>query len=95
MSKLVSLLLFLVVLELQFIFPVSNITKVGTVWINCWMLRDLNMPFGGMKASGTGRESAHVSCSDPYSILTPPLPPPPPPPPPSPRLNKCLVVLLW
>jgi aminomuconate-semialdehyde/2-hydroxymuconate-6-semialdehyde dehydrogenase len=28
----------------------------GTVWINCWMLRDLRVPFGGMKASGVGRE---------------------------------------
>jgi len=28
----------------------------GIVWINCWMLRDLRTPFGGMKNSGTGRE---------------------------------------
>ena len=28
----------------------------GTVWINCWMLRDLRVPFGGMKKSGLGRE---------------------------------------
>ena len=28
----------------------------GTVWVNCWMLRDLRAPFGGMKASGVGRE---------------------------------------
>jgi aminomuconate-semialdehyde/2-hydroxymuconate-6-semialdehyde dehydrogenase len=28
----------------------------GTVWINCWMLRDLRVPFGGMKQSGVGRE---------------------------------------
>ncbi|KAI9173104.1 hypothetical protein H9P43_007235 [Blastocladiella emersonii ATCC 22665] len=28
----------------------------GTVWVNCWMVRSLNMPFGGVKASGTGRE---------------------------------------
>ena len=28
----------------------------GTIWINCWMLRDLRVPFGGMKASGVGRE---------------------------------------
>ena len=28
----------------------------GTVWVNCWMLRDLRVPFGGMKASGVGRE---------------------------------------
>ncbi|KAH6574121.1 hypothetical protein BASA60_002716 [Batrachochytrium salamandrivorans] len=34
---------------------------VGTVWINCWMVRDLNMPFGGMKMSGLGREGRHHS----------------------------------
>ncbi|MCH8250833.1 MAG: aldehyde dehydrogenase family protein, partial [Planctomycetes bacterium] len=28
----------------------------GTVWINCWMIRDLRVPFGGMKQSGVGRE---------------------------------------
>ena len=28
----------------------------GTIWINCWMIRDLRVPFGGMKASGVGRE---------------------------------------
>jgi aminomuconate-semialdehyde/2-hydroxymuconate-6-semialdehyde dehydrogenase len=28
----------------------------GTVWINCWLLRDLRVPFGGMKNSGVGRE---------------------------------------
>ena len=28
----------------------------GTVWINCWMVRDLRVPFGGMKQSGVGRE---------------------------------------
>jgi len=28
----------------------------GTVWINCWLLRDLRVPFGGMKKSGVGRE---------------------------------------
>jgi len=28
----------------------------GTIWINCWMLRDLRVPFGGMKSSGVGRE---------------------------------------
>ncbi len=28
----------------------------GTVWVNCWMLRDLRVPFGGMKHSGVGRE---------------------------------------
>ncbi len=28
----------------------------GTVWINCWLVRDLRVPFGGMKNSGVGRE---------------------------------------
>jgi aminomuconate-semialdehyde/2-hydroxymuconate-6-semialdehyde dehydrogenase len=28
----------------------------GTIWINCWMVRDLRVPFGGMKQSGVGRE---------------------------------------
>lgn len=31
----------------------------GTVWVNCWMLRDLRVPFGGVKSSGTGREGGH------------------------------------
>jgi len=30
--------------------------RVGTVWINTWLKRDLRMPFGGAKASGLGRE---------------------------------------
>jgi aminomuconate-semialdehyde/2-hydroxymuconate-6-semialdehyde dehydrogenase len=30
--------------------------QTGTVWVNCWLLRDLRVPFGGMKASGVGRE---------------------------------------
>ncbi|MEC9372873.1 MAG: aldehyde dehydrogenase [Planctomycetota bacterium] len=30
--------------------------QAGIVWINCWMVRDLRTPFGGMKQSGVGRE---------------------------------------
>lgn len=30
--------------------------KTGIVWVNCWLLRDLRTPFGGMKSSGVGRE---------------------------------------
>jgi aminomuconate-semialdehyde/2-hydroxymuconate-6-semialdehyde dehydrogenase len=30
--------------------------QTGIVWINCWMVRDLRTPFGGMKNSGVGRE---------------------------------------
>jgi aminomuconate-semialdehyde/2-hydroxymuconate-6-semialdehyde dehydrogenase len=30
--------------------------EAGIVWVNCWMLRDLRTPFGGVKQSGLGRE---------------------------------------
>jgi aminomuconate-semialdehyde/2-hydroxymuconate-6-semialdehyde dehydrogenase len=30
--------------------------QAGLVWVNCWMVRDLRTPMGGMKASGVGRE---------------------------------------
>ncbi len=33
----------------------------GTVWINTWLLRDLRVPFGGMKESGLGREGGFES----------------------------------
>lgn len=35
---------------------VAERLHAGIIWINCWMLRDLRTPFGGMKQSGVGRE---------------------------------------
>lgn len=35
---------------------VADRIAAGTVWVNCWMVRDLRVPFGGMKSSGMGRE---------------------------------------
>jgi aminomuconate-semialdehyde/2-hydroxymuconate-6-semialdehyde dehydrogenase len=35
---------------------VADQVQSGTVWVNCWLLRDLRVPFGGMKQSGLGRE---------------------------------------
>ena len=35
---------------------VAQQLEAGVVWVNCWMLRDLRTPFGGVKDSGVGRE---------------------------------------
>ncbi len=35
---------------------VAHQVKSGIIWVNCWLLRDLRTPFGGMKQSGVGRE---------------------------------------
>ncbi|WP_435579758.1 aldehyde dehydrogenase [Gilvibacter sp.] len=35
---------------------VSKALEAGIVWVNTWLNRDLRTPFGGVKASGVGRE---------------------------------------
>ncbi len=35
----------------------------GIVWVNTWFLRDLRTPFGGVKASGIGREGGCTRCT--------------------------------
>lgn len=35
---------------------VAERIAAGTVWINCWLVRDLRVPFGGVRHSGVGRE---------------------------------------
>ena len=35
---------------------ISKFIESGIVWINTWLLRDLRIPFGGIKNSGIGRE---------------------------------------
>lgn len=35
---------------------VADEVEAGIVWINDWLVRDLRTPFGGVKASGVGRE---------------------------------------
>jgi len=45
--------------------------ETGIVWVNCWNLRDLRTPFGGVKASGIGREGGEYSLdffSDPVNV---------------------------
>ncbi len=34
----------------------ANELEAGIIWINAWLVRDLRTPFGGVKASGVGRE---------------------------------------
>ena len=38
---------------------VAEKLESGIVWVNCWMLRDLRTPFGGLKDSGVGREGGN------------------------------------
>nr|WP_281301040.1 MULTISPECIES: 2-hydroxymuconic semialdehyde dehydrogenase [unclassified Iodidimonas] len=40
---------------------VASKRRVGALWVNSWMIRDLRTPFGGMKASGIGREGGAAS----------------------------------
>ena len=40
---------------------VSAALDTGMVWVNTWLLRDLRVPFGGMKDSGVGREGGELS----------------------------------
>ena len=35
--------------------------RAGTVWVNCFFIRDLRAPFGGVGDSGVGREGGNFS----------------------------------
>ncbi len=45
--------------DLERAHRVAERVDSGVIWINCWMVRDLRVPFGGMKQSGLGREGGH------------------------------------
>jgi aminomuconate-semialdehyde/2-hydroxymuconate-6-semialdehyde dehydrogenase len=40
---------------------VAAAMDTGMVWVNTWLMRDLRVPFGGMKESGVGREGGFRS----------------------------------
>jgi len=42
---------------------VAAALDTGMVWVNTWLKRDLRVPFGGVKASGVGREGGKYSLS--------------------------------
>jgi aminomuconate-semialdehyde/2-hydroxymuconate-6-semialdehyde dehydrogenase len=51
---------------------VSGALKAGTVWVNCFFIRDLRAPFGGVGDSGWGREGGDYSrefCTEPKAVV--------------------------
>ena len=53
---------------------VAKEIDAGVIWINCWLVRDLRTPFGGMKKSGLGREGGDDALrffTEPKNICTP------------------------
>jgi aminomuconate-semialdehyde/2-hydroxymuconate-6-semialdehyde dehydrogenase len=51
---------------------VSARLKAGTVWLNCFFIRDLRAPFGGVGDSGVGREGGNFSrefFTEPKSVV--------------------------
>jgi len=40
---------------------VASRLRAGTVWVNCFFIRDLRTPFGGVGDSGVGREGGNFS----------------------------------
>ena len=47
---------------------VSKALRAGTVWVNCYEEGDLNVPFGGVKLSGSGRDKSRHAL-DEYTDL--------------------------
>lgn len=50
---------------------VSHAIQSGIIWVNCWLVRDLRTPFGGMKDSGIGREGGNAALkffSEPQNV---------------------------
>ena len=47
--------------DLDTAYRVAGAVRAGTIWVNCFFLRDLRAPFGGAKDSGVGREGGPYS----------------------------------
>ncbi|HEV3363417.1 MAG TPA: aldehyde dehydrogenase family protein, partial [Acidimicrobiia bacterium] len=51
---------------------VAGLLRAGTVWVNCFFVRDLRAPFGGVGDSGIGREGGDFSrefCTEPKAVV--------------------------
>jgi aldehyde dehydrogenase (NAD+) len=44
--------------------------RAGTVWINCYAVFDVTMPFGGFKMSGIGRELGEYGLANYTEVKT-------------------------
>ncbi|MBL7726366.1 MAG: aldehyde dehydrogenase [Dinghuibacter sp.] len=52
---------------------VAQQVEAGVIWVNCWLVRDLRTPFGGMKNSGVGREGGDEALrffTEPKNVCT-------------------------
>ena len=49
-------------------YRISRALKAGTVWVNCYEEGDMNVPFGGVKLSGSGRDKSRHAM-DEYTDL--------------------------
>jgi aminomuconate-semialdehyde/2-hydroxymuconate-6-semialdehyde dehydrogenase len=47
--------------DLDRVHQMARNWKTGMVWVNCFFERDLRLPFGGVGASGIGREGGQYS----------------------------------
>ncbi|KFH46784.1 Aldehyde dehydrogenase-like protein [Hapsidospora chrysogenum ATCC 11550] len=50
--------------DLNTAIRVSNRLKAGTVWVNCYNMLDPQLPFGGFKESGIGRELGEAALAN-------------------------------
>lgn len=47
--------------DINFVNTVSRGIKAGSVWVNCYNVFDSNVPFGGYKSSGIGRDKGQYA----------------------------------
>ena len=56
--------------NLSRVFDLASRLKAGTVWVNTHSVFDANMPFGGMKMSGLGREHGTAAIEEYTELKT-------------------------
>ena len=47
--------------SIETVNTLTRALRVGIVWVNCFDIFDVGIPFGGYKMSGTGREKGIYS----------------------------------